>query len=106
MSRLGVCLLGIAIGIGVTSLFVFLRPSTNWEQESVRWQATSIGCGMQQGLSVECVPVADLRHDGHGSWVAIYGRARGHRVCYELWPTTLPPRRRACPSCAASECVR
>jgi hypothetical protein len=91
-------LVGIAAGVAAASLFVLLQPSRSWEEQSVRGQAQSLGCGLSVGLGATCVPVAELKKDGPGSWTVRYGNATaGRHFCYELWPTGRPPHRRACP---------
>jgi len=88
---------GVAVGVLGTVLFVILRPSPRWQEQSVRYQAETLGCNyFAHGLNPACVPVATLRKAGPGTWIAMYGNAQ-HRVCLRLHPVAEPFRRQSCP---------
>jgi hypothetical protein len=102
MRRLGTGLfVGIAVGVAVTSLFVLLRPSRTWQEESIRAQAESLGCGLPAGISslnAECVRFSKLAKTGNDVWTVMYESNNLHQNrCYDLRPFGVPPSRRSCP---------
>src|SRR4051812_39910136 len=96
MLRFGIGLL-VGVGLGV-AIFLLVRPSRSWEENSIREQADALSCSLAVGLGAECVPVASLEKTGPTSWTVTYGRpgGRGRHICYELRPNAVPPQRRAC----------
>jgi hypothetical protein len=86
---------GIVVALTIALAVVAWRPSSTWEEKSVRAQAQSLGCGLSVGLGHGCVPVEALRSTAPGVWTVVYGTRR--RVCFTLRPVAVPPHRRGCP---------